>query len=191
MRKIYFNDKRLLIVEDKTKQNPSTAELKTLIDKIISVDSPDEIVIKCGSEAETLIVLLAYFNEVPAAGGIVLNQNDEILFIFRKDKWDLPKGKIDEGETAEKAAIREVQEECGLKNLKIVKQLPSTYHYYTEDDQAILKKTNWYLMQTTDSVLKPQQEEGIAKAEWKKPPIGKDVLENTYGSIRDVLESVN
>jgi ADP-ribose pyrophosphatase YjhB (NUDIX family) len=190
MKKIYFDNKRLVISEDNRNNNPAPEEIKKYIDKIKSSDSPDEIILNCLNEEETLITLFSFFKEVPAAGGVVKNNKDEILFIYRKGKWDLPKGKIEEGETAKKAAIREVKEECGLTNLEIEKVLPSTYHTYSEDDATILKETYWYLMKTSELELKPQTEEGITKAEWKKEENKGAIFFNTFESIKNVINEV-
>src|SRR5436190_10418844 len=91
----------------------------------------------------------ARFTIVQAAGGLVKNNSDEYLFIFRRGKWDLPKGKADKNETPQQTALREVQEECGLNDLEIVSGLPATYHSYPEKQKNILKHTYWFLMTTS------------------------------------------
>jgi 8-oxo-dGTP pyrophosphatase MutT (NUDIX family) len=109
--------------------------------------------------------------------------------IYRNGKWDLPKGKLEKGETPEIAALREVQEECGLSNLKIKGKLSPTYHTYIEKGQPILKKTWWYEMIGDDRrKLKPQTEEGITQVAWLDDIGVYNALKNTYASIVDVVQ---
>ncbi|MEO1435804.1 MAG: NUDIX hydrolase, partial [Bacteroidota bacterium] len=104
---------------------------------------------------------------VPAAGGLVFNANQEALFIFRRGFWDLPKGKVDPGETIEDAAVREVSEETGIQHIERGDLLLVTHHTYkNRKDRRCLKPTYWYLMNTTESNLIPQAEEDIEAAEW-------------------------
>jgi 8-oxo-dGTP pyrophosphatase MutT (NUDIX family) len=132
----------------------------------------------------------AHFKEIDAAGGLVHNENNEYLLIFRKGKWDLPKGKIDEGETPEQAALREVEEECGVRDLMIGKELAPSYHTYEQEGLRILKKTYWYDMTSAQQEFTPQAEEDIEKVEWQN--LGADVVEklDTYPNIRLILRSV-
>lgn len=132
----------------------------------------------------------SFYKIVEAAGGLVFNQQKELLAIFRIGMWDLPKGKIEKGETPDVAAVREVQEETGIKNIQLGELLHTSYHTYrNRKDKRCLKPTYWYEMYTTDVELTPQGEEDIEQAIW----ISKDkFLEEgyeTYGSILDVLNS--
>lgn len=125
---------------------------------------------------------------IEAAGGVVKNEKHEMLFILRLGKWDLPKGKIEKGEEIKEAAIREVEEECGIGELTIVSELSPTYHTYSLKGQPILKRTHWFLMQTSDDgELIPQFEEDIEKAVWVNENDLTEQMTNTYNSIRDVL----
>lgn len=129
---------------------------------------------------------------VNAAGGAVFNSEHKLLMIFRNGKWDLPKGKMEKGETPEQSAVREVEEECGISNLNIVRELPSTYHTYKINDRLHLKRTWWYEMRSDDNrKLIPQTEEGITKAEWLDETGVAAAKKNTYGSIEDVLNNLN
>lgn len=129
------------------------------------------------------------FKIIEAAGGVVRNNFNEILFIYRRKKWDLPKGKLDKGEIPEKAAIREVQEETGLEKVIVEKPVCNTYHIYRLKDKLVLKTTYWYSMLCRDcNTLIPQQEEDIEKAEWVPNTRLKNVLADTYGTIYDVIE---
>src|ERR1700712_23652 len=88
-----------------------------------------------------------------AAGGLVINEKNEILFMFRRKVWDLPKGKVDPGESNEEAAIREVAEETGLRQIVLHEPLINTHHTYEEKGKMIRKQTHWFRM-TGDSTEK-------------------------------------
>ncbi|GHU85941.1 hypothetical protein FACS1894153_2070 [Bacteroidia bacterium] len=129
------------------------------------------------------------FDEIVAAGGLVRNKDGKYLFIYRKKFWDLPKGKIDVGETLEECALREVEEETGVKNLKIEAPLTTTHHLMiNKKGEVAVKKTFWYLM-TTDFAgeLKPQTLENITKAEWIDASAIKDLLPLCYSTIKNIL----
>lgn len=127
---------------------------------------------------------------IKAAGGLVTNAKNEFLFIFRNKKWDLPKGKVDKGEKVKDAAVREVEEECGVKIDKRGGRVCKTYHVYEMNNEVILKKTSWYHMTVKGSPkLIPQIEEGITQAVWIAPHEIKAKIKNTYPLITDVLKS--
>lgn len=129
------------------------------------------------------------FEIIIAAGGKVTNIEEKILFIFRLGKWDLPKGKVEVGETLKQAAIREVEEECGITHLTILRHLKDTYHIYELNDKLVLKQSVWYEMKTNDtSELVPQTEENITDARWMTDEeIQQEVLNNTYPSIKEII----
>jgi 8-oxo-dGTP pyrophosphatase MutT (NUDIX family) len=132
------------------------------------------------------------FTHVVAAGGVVSNALGQILFIYRRGCWDLPKGKLDPGETLEACAIREVQEETGLQHLSITAPLGSTWHVYTEKGQLILKESVWFKMtshQAND--LMPQTEEDIVEARWVGADELPTILAGAYPSIREVMARVS
>ena len=129
----------------------------------------------------------ACFKVLEAAGGYVLNENAELLVFFRRGSWDLPKGKIDRGETPEQAAVREVQEETGLVNLDLGAFLTHTYHTYQLKGERILKKTWWYRMHTVDTQLVPQTEEDIVEIGWVAPGAWLATGPVVYPNIRDVI----
>ena len=125
---------------------------------------------------------------IQTGGGVVQNEKKQILMIFRRGKWDLPKGKVDEGETIEQASVREVEEETGLKHVKLGKKKTVTYHTYNEFGKHILKESHWYKM-TADSGQKliPQTQEDITEIKWvEKEDMGK-YLQNTFATIKEVL----
>src|SRR5258708_10903793 len=110
------------------------------------------------------------FNIIKAGGGLVDNGKGEYLFMFRRDKWDLPKGKLDPGETLEHCAVREVGEETGLKHVKLQAPLVVTWHTYDENGKHILKETHWYRMSTNATQsMTPQREEQITELRWVAP----------------------
>lgn len=135
--------------------------------------------------------LFANYKMVEAAGGVVYNLNKEMLLIFRHGMWDLPKGKLELGESVKAAAMREVTEETGIAELVMLKKLRKTFHtYVTGDRQKVLKKTHWYLMEYTGKgKLKPQAEEGIDMAIWVPADNLEQKMANTYGNIRDVVDA--
>ena len=126
---------------------------------------------------------------IAAAGGAVINDG-RLLCIYRRGNWDLPKGKIDEGESRDEAALREVEEETGLKRLILGAALPTTYHtYYTHKGKRVLKPTYWYLMQSLDVELIPQTEEDIEEARWVAVSELPAILEKMYPSLHQVVEA--
>lgn len=129
---------------------------------------------------------------VVAAGGVVKNDKGKTLFIYRNGKWDLPKGKVDKGETLEQAAIREVEEETGVKKLRIEHFLRKTYHLFKRNGEIRLKETHWYLMHTKyTGKLNPQCEEGIDQVVWLSDKKIVTALENSYENIKGFFEEVS
>ncbi len=128
------------------------------------------------------------YKVLEAAGGYLQNAQGELLVFFRRSSWDMPKGKIDPGETPEQAAVREVQEETGIQNITLGAFLTHTYHTYMLKEKRILKVTWWYHMQTTDAQTTPQTEEDIEEIRWVSPTTWLDSGVEVYGNIRDVIE---
>lgn len=201
---IYFNEKPLFICEEipaflnKFKDDPQTLWIpanggKKKVSLFSSMSDPhiNRGILFGDFWKNTKKVLLKEFNLVKAGGGIVENDKGEILLIYRRGKWDLPKGKLDEGETIEECAVREVQEETGLQKIQLIRPFTITYHTYEEKGKKILKESHWYLMETPGSQqLTPQAEEQITQAKW----IAKKDLEKffgeTYSTIREILEEI-
>jgi ADP-ribose pyrophosphatase YjhB (NUDIX family) len=129
-----------------------------------------------------------HFSLIEAAGGIVENDKKELLFIYRLGKWDLPKGKVEEGENLETCAIREVEEETGVKKLTLKAKVGETYHTYDAYGKHMLKTTHWYHMTCRkDQKLVPQAEEDITGIQWIKKKDIDQPLSDTYASVRDIL----
>lgn len=127
------------------------------------------------------------FKCISAAGGRVINEEGNVLMIFRREKWDLPKGKVDKGESIHQAAIREVMEECGLLHVERGAKLGVIYHMYFHKEKWVLKDTHWYQMfASMNEILVPQFEEDITAIEWVNPETH-DWKSNTFPSIADVM----
>ena len=200
--KINFNDKTIFLIQTSDESLESIAAIKNVI--LISTKTETEIlnaleIIKKSPSSHICIThenvdflkncFLSTFHIIEAAGGLVLNNNKEILFIFRRGKWDLPKGKMETDETPEICAAREIEEETGVNQLELHHKIIDTYHIYEERGQQILKKTYWFYFTTKfEGTPKPQIEEDISSISW----IGKEnlalPLSNTYDSIMDVIE---
>jgi len=130
--------------------------------------------------------------QIIAAGGLVTNPQGQILWIFRRGFWDLPKGKLDEGETIQTCAVREVEEETGIKNIRLHDLLKFTNHTYfdTHLNQEVVKRTYWFHMTIpTEQKGIPQATEDIEKIEWHSLATAKHCLEQTYPSIIEVIEA--
>ena len=199
MYKVFIKEKRIIFTNNQQDVDKIDSYLKfaffskdilsTLI-KLLEYDKKlSNVIFLVNDVEECFNQFKSFFTVIEAAGGVVKNANDETLFIYRLDKWDLPKGKIEKGERVDEAAIREVEEECAVSGLVIKKQLNDCYHVYHLKDKPILKKTYWFEMLTDfDGKLIPQQEEGIEKVEWlTDKQIEEVVLKNTYASIADFL----
>lgn len=129
--------------------------------------------------------------KIIAGGGLVSNENGELLMIFRRGKWDLPKGKLDEGESIEACAVREVQEETGLKDVKLQKFIGITEHAYfdTHLKEDVIKESHWYAMVAAPGQqLTAQTEEDITEIEWVRKEIIDIYLNNSYPTITDIIE---
>ncbi|GBL36059.1 diadenosine hexaphosphate hydrolase [Filimonas sp.] len=198
MIKIILNNKRILLTEDyqaAMKQftmtnayitfNLTRQKASDIVDILMISEIQDAIIV--GNIEKNLDTLKRSFRVITAGGGVVFNNRNELLFIYRRKKWDLPKGKLDRGESIEKCAVREVFEETGIRRPEIVRKLCNTYHLYLETS-VILKETVWYLMFTETTWLKPQREEGIKKAVWVHKNNIRYQLRNTYPSIIDIFE---
>ncbi len=129
-----------------------------------------------------------HFDIITAAGGVVRNDREDVLMIFRRGKWDLPKGKLDKGETIEACAVREVEEETGVKNTSLVGPLTTTYHVYDEFGKHILKESHWFTMKSPGvQKLVPQQEEQITAIEWANDARIDELLKNSYSLVKNML----
>jgi len=195
-----FIDEHSISIGEKRKSNqqfesifemnePNVDDLNFVIDWLLKErESTQHVFLNTKNVEELWNLFQAQFKLIQAAGGKVINSENEILFISRLGKWDLPKGKIESGETPEVAAIREVEEECGISNLKILEILSPTFHVYGQNEKKHLKKTFWYRMSYEgNETLVPQLEERIAKAEWVNAGNLTEQLSNTYSSLKKII----
>ncbi|MEH6306376.1 NUDIX domain-containing protein [Olivibacter sp. CPCC 100613] len=160
-----------------------------LFKKSLSLTTPTKFLLLVDDPKRLLRAIKGSVRLIGAAGGLVRNGDGDILFIHRLGKWDLPKGKIDPGEKSKRAALREVEEECGIRVDYLGPKIMSSYHAYEIKGNVVLKKTNWYEMGVNKKPkLIPQTSEDITDAQWIQPEQTHEILSNTYGIIKDVLE---
>ena len=201
MQKIYIGNKPLILTDNITEEIKNYLDLADTIfmdelndpgvDMILNALQRPEIntgIFFYKNVQEVVASIKKKFTVVQAAGGLVHTIEDHILLIFRRGKWDLPKGKLDEGEPLEVCAVREVEEETEVKNIQLEKLITVTYHTYHEKEKNFLKETHWYLMYSKEKQsLTPQVEEDIEKCEWV--PVSKlaPYMQNAHLSIVDVI----
>ena len=193
MYKVFFNESQL------TFSNQSNPEAKNILfhhetqfDEafhLLSSNSSKFVNIFSDDIDAVWASFLNYFKHIKAAGGIVRNPQDDILFIVRLGKWDLPKGKMEEGESKEESAIREIEEECSITNLQLKRFLMPTFHiYYLRE--YVIKETFWFEVFYDGVELPlPQTEEGIETVEWKKESEIPQLLENSYPNIKLLMDN--
>ncbi len=197
--KVFINDKSVAIIKNikncTDKNNnyhkyKSAPKLKKAIRRFIRESKKNNLFVLSNSHPRKKIFreLTAKYEQLEAAGGMVINENDELLFIFRRGKWDLPKGKVDKGEEIRDAALREVMEETGLTKVKIKGKAKETYHTYQLQKKEVLKKTYWFFMHAKKGQkLLPQKEEDITEVKWIKLENMDDILKHCYRSIRELI----
>lgn len=191
---VFFDDKKILVTNTLKKTYKKKYRIFTLKDLSVEafvkkidgyksgkflfyIDSPDPL--KEFEKAFTLI---------QAGGGVVRNPQGRILFIKRRGKWDLPKGKLEIGEDISECAQREVEEETGVKGLFVLGKRVITYHIYKQDQRWYLKETHWYNMYSDSKEdLHPQKEEDIEVCAWKKPKKLKKLLKKSFSSLQEVF----
>lgn len=171
-------------------KNASIADLGLVLD-LINAKAPPNLLslsISVSNQREVKAYLRKKFTLVDAAGGLVFKK-DRILMIYRLERWDLPKGKKDPGESFRLTAEREVNEECNIK-VEVGQRLVTTYHTYMMNKTHVLKRTRWYLMEATDdSKMRPEETEDIEDLRWMNRKEVYQALENSYRSIRFVFSS--
>ena len=166
--------------------------LRPIIERFIRDKETDEIYIINTDENAFWKDVFLNFKYREAAGGVVFNEKEEVLVIKRWDKWDLPKGGIKKGENSRNAAMREVEEETAIDQLKITGILPLSFHLYAQKENLYLKKTYWYAMKTTSTkVPEPQKEEDIEIAKWINKKELNLIKKDTWDSLLDVWKEIN
>jgi ADP-ribose pyrophosphatase YjhB (NUDIX family) len=191
---VYLSDFKLVFY-DETATDLFSEQKKTAFNaKLIAEEAKitqADLFILCKNLEEDFKEFSTQFIFIEAAGGLIKNDNNEFLFIYRHNKWDLPKGKLEKKELPEHAAVRECREECGLKDITLLDFLVNTYHVYEFKKGWALKKTYWYNMLCNETNLVPQLEESITEVGWKSKIEIPSILNNTYYNIIDVLDEAN
>lgn len=197
MYKVFFNYKTIFIADKVEFSNlPQNTlvfsynndfDLEVLIQKAENQDQNINYLILNPNPVQVFEEFSKHFKVIEAAGGKIYNTNNQFLGIFRREKWDLPKGKIDKGETIEEAAIRECREETGLISIEIDKKIGETYHSYSQK-KRILKKTHWFSMKLKiDEPARPEIEEDITEIKWFDNNEYHDFSNNTFPSILEIV----
>jgi 8-oxo-dGTP pyrophosphatase MutT (NUDIX family) len=193
--RIYINEKAILLSTTQPEQIEKYQKIDAehfdlqLIYTWVAVQPGNFFYVLCDDPKVFLKKITKTVKLVEAAGGLVQHEDGNHLFIYRNEKWDLPKGKIEKGEKTKVAAVREVEEECGIKVAKLEDKICKTYHMYIYKGVIVLKKTHWYLMRHKGKAkLVPQTEEGITAVRFFNREQVAAIVSNTFPSIMDVLE---
>ncbi|HJN78866.1 MAG TPA: NUDIX domain-containing protein [Flavobacteriaceae bacterium] len=197
MYKVFFNQKPLILTSKIIKSSDSNPLMhikfssKNQILKAVRSKKTESVYIYHNNIKKLWEIFTKKFPIKDAAGGLVQRDDDKILFIYRKNRWDLPKGGIEKNELIIEAAQREVKEETGLADIIVIDKIDETYHIFNNGKSYRLKRTYWYKMksQYTGS-LTPQQEEGITSVEWISKKRIPEVLENAYENIKGIVAKV-
>ncbi|MFO7844721.1 MAG: NUDIX domain-containing protein [Bacteroidales bacterium] len=200
MYKVFYNQRTVFFVDDANplEENAKSlkhffenkSRLKEVLDRFSNNENIQTLYIIHPDIDFVFSQFMSLFTIVEAAGGLVKTPDEKFLAIFRRGKWDLPKGKLEKNESPEKGALREVEEECGISNLLLKNQLVITWHTYILANQPILKKTYWYDMSYSgNGKLIPQIEEEITDVMWFTKSDLPKIISNTFPSIVEVLKS--
>ena len=190
MYKVFVNDKPLFLTNEIIKETDfqmfllDSVDINQLVSKMFH-NKIQKAYLYHSDAKEIMKVLKSKIPVQKAGGGLVYNENGDVLFIFRNGKWDLPKGGTEKGEDIEDTAIREVEEETGVKGLKITNRLQKTYHIFKRNGEYKLKITHWFEMLTDyKGILIGQEDEGIEEVRWVKSNNISEVLGNSYENIK-------
>ncbi len=198
MYKVFFKDRTVYFGDDFSKifernsglfyKYNNIHELTELVHAFYFLKKIDKLFIFHNDIISLFDEFKACFKYIEAGGGVVINKKGEFLVMLRDGIWDLPKGKLEKGETFESAALREVEEETGLGNLAVKQPVLSTYHTYQASTDMVLKKTKWYELRVNgDQIPVPETREKITEIRWVKPGHTDFIRKNTYPSVLDVL----
>jgi 8-oxo-dGTP pyrophosphatase MutT (NUDIX family) len=195
MYKVFVNDKPIILTSSLQKEENfpvyifKNASINEILYRLKSEDLQG-IYLYSTNLVNDWEIFCENFKVITAAGGLVLNKHKEVLFIYRGNKWDLPKGRIEKGESIEETAVREVEEECGITNLVLNSFLIKTYHIFYMGNETRLKETYWYLMESDyQGELVPQEEEGITEVVFKNEEEIQKAFLNTYANIQMVYKA--
>lgn len=190
-----FENQRVIILADSTQK--FTSEFKVYPYDMMRKDQLAEMAL--GAENKRVAIIsndlktlwedfANGFEIIEAAGGLVRNEAGDLLWIIRHEMYDLPKGKIETDESIKEAAVREVQEECGIKDLHLTRFLSKSYHLYEYRGKNILKITHWFEMSSQQKELSPQEEEGISQVLWRSEEESRRIATTTYPNIQLLLD---
>lgn len=190
---LYFADKTLIFTDEDVSAQFFVVELpqgnRISRTKILNfLENHNAVAIRTPEPEQAFSLLRQEFVAVEAAGGVVVNDCGEYLMIHRNGRWDLPKGHVESGESAEECAVREVAEETGVSGVEVVRFLCRTLHAYYMHGQWELKTTYWFEMHVPAcGGLKPQREEGIDRVGWCPPGELEGRLEGMFPTVRRVI----
>lgn len=193
MIEIYFGSRILYLTDEFEPFYAQFKDRKTLMQLVLkfAVGDYEELYIYSSDLNNLYQNFKSIFIYEKAAGGLVLNSLYQVLLIKNNEVWQLPKGHVEKGETYTEAAIREVIEECSIKNPTIIEQLPSTFHTFKIDDVWHLKRTYWFKMIYKGSEKpKPQAKEGITEAKWVDKYSFGEIYSNTYKNLMKIFEYI-
>jgi ADP-ribose pyrophosphatase YjhB (NUDIX family) len=194
MYKVFVNERPLILTDKIREKGDGTYFMMNETEVLAAVNGLrkkklEKAYVYHPNREEILNKFSKYIPRVVAAGGVVTNKEGKVLFIYRNDKWDLPKGIQKKKESLEDCAIREVEEETGVQDLKIENILRTTYHIFKRNGKLRLKEVHWFAMKTNyEGILVGEEKEGIVKVKWKGPQKIRKALENSYLNIRILFE---
>lgn len=196
MYKVFVNDKPLFLTNEVAKETDfqlfllESVDIEQLIVKMFN-NKIKKAYLYYPDEKEILKKVKDKIPVKKAGGGLVYNQNGDVLFILRNGKWDLPKGGVEHDEAIDETALREVEEETGVHPLKVTRKLQKTYHIFKRGGKYRLKITHWFEMKTHfEGVPVPQGNEGIEKVAWLNPEQVQEALQNSYENIKLLFEEI-
>lgn len=197
MYKVFFNQKPLILTSKILKSSDSNPFIhikfssKNQILKAVKAKKTESVYIYHKNIKKLWEIFTKKFPIIDAAGGLVERSDDKFLFIYRNNKWDLPKGGVEKKELIIEAAQREVKEETGLADLIVINKIGETYHIFKKGKNFRLKRTYWFKMKSDyQGELFPQEEEGITSAEWINKKRIPEIFKNAYENIKEIVNEV-
>ncbi len=197
MYKVFFNQKPLILTSKILKSSDSNPFIhikfssKNQILKAVKAKKTESVYIYHKNSKKLWEIFTKKFPIIDAAGGLVERSDDKFLFIYRNNKWDLPKGGIEKKELIIEAAQREVKEETGLADLIVINKIGETYHIFKKGKNFRLKRTYWFKMKSDyQGELFPQEEEGITSVEWINKKRIPEIFKNSYENIKEIVNEV-
>ena len=197
MYKVFFNQKPLIFTSNILKSSDSNPLIhikfssKNQILKAVKSKKTESVYIYHKNIKKLWEIFTKKFPIIDAAGGLVERSDGKILFIYRNNRWDLPKGGVEKKELIIEAAQREVKEETGLADLIVISKIGETYHIFKKGKNFRLKRTYWFKMKSDyQGELFPQEEEGIISAEWINKKRIPEIFKNAYENIKKIVNEV-